>query len=315
MTSSGDIIQEAQAFCDGFNADYEIKHAQYEKQFWATKMALSNTSDTVYSAENLSQTKKEMENLLADPQTRQKAESLRDQLLAAGGDADSELMRTLNIIIRTCNCYDMSSAPQAKALREECSVLESKLEMARNQMKLGYTTVGAGADEPPRFQEASSVGLRNLLRTSSDEAVRRAAYEGLRSIGPFVLEHGFVEIIKLRNRMAKALGFLDYYDYKVSAAEGFGKVQLFGMLDGLEQGTRPIMVKARQELAARFGDDALKPWNTSFMMAGSIIAKMDPYFPFSKSVERYVRSYAALQIGYRGATMNLDLLDRKNKYR
>ena len=42
--------------------------------------------------------------------------------------------------------------------------------------------------------------------------------------------------------------------------------------------------------------------------------KQDPYFPFSKSVENYMRSYAAMRISYCGATMTLDLLDRKNKY-
>ena len=187
-------------------------------------------------------------------------------------------------------------------------MLESQLEMARNKMKLGYTVEGA------EYQEASSVGLRNLMRTAEDEAVRKAAYEGLRSIGPFVLEHGFVDIIKLRNQGAKALGFLDFYDYKVTNAEGFGKLKLFEILDELEAGTRAIMVQARTELATQYGKEALHPWNTGFMVAGSTIAKMDPYFPFAKSVERYVRSYAALGIDYRGATMNLDLLDRQNKY-
>jgi Peptidase family M3 len=103
-------------------------------------------------------------------------------------------------------------------------------------------------------------------------------------------------------------------DYKVTNAEGFGKQKLFEILDGLETGTRPIMVNARKELASRFGDDSLEPWNTSYKMAGSIVVKMDPYFPFSKSVENYVRSYAALGISYQGATMNLDLLDRPKKY-
>jgi len=308
MSSSASIAQEAQAFCNAFNAEYEVKHEAFERQFWGTKMALS---DPIFTAENLSQTKQEMENLLADPSVRQKAEAFRQQLLEQQQPQDdassSDLMKTLNIIIRTCHCYDMSSAPQAKALREECSSLESQLEMARNQMKLGYKV----GDE---FKEASSVGLRNLLRTDSDETVRKAAYEGLRSIGPFVLENGFVEIIKLRNQVAKALGFIDYYDYKVQNAEGFGKMKLFEMLDGLEEGTRPIMVEARKELVKRYGEPALQPWNTGFLMSGSIITKMDPYFPFSKSVERYVRSYAALGIGYKGATMNLDLLDRQNKY-
>merc|ERR1719230_858147 len=50
------------------------------------------------------------------------------------------------------------------------------------------------------------------------------------------------------------------------------------------------------------------------MMAGDITAKMDPYFPFEKSVEQWGRSFAALGISYAGASMNLDLLDRKGKY-
>jgi Angiotensin-converting enzyme len=193
---------EAQVFVDTFNQDYEAKHEAFEKQFWGTKMNLASTSETVYSAENLSKTKAEMENLLSDPETRQQAEHLRRSLPE---EAPADLKKTLDIIIRTCHCYDMSSAPEAKKLREETGVLESQLEMARNQMKLGYTASDGS------FHAQSSVGLRNLMRTSADEAVRKAAYEGLRSIGPFVLGHGFVEIIKLRNKVAKNLGFIDYY--------------------------------------------------------------------------------------------------------
>jgi hypothetical protein len=42
-----------------------------------------------------------------------------------------------------------------------------------------------------------------------------------------------------RNQLARKLGFIDYYDYKVTAAEGFGKKALFEILDGLELRTRP----------------------------------------------------------------------------
>ena len=88
---------------------------------------------------------------------------------------------------------------------------------------------------------------------------------------------------------------------------------MFEILDGLEKGTRPIMEKARQELAKRHGKDALEPWNISYKMAGSIVKKLDPYFPFEKSVERYAKCYAALNISYEGSTLNLDLLDREKK--
>eukprot|EP00536_Pseudo-nitzschia_multiseries_P002496 jgi/Psemu1/235748/estExt_Genewise1.C_330129 len=175
-------------------------------------------------------------------------------------------------------------------------------------MTLGYT------DESGEYKQASSVGLRTVLTTASSESVRKSAYEGLRSIGPFVCSNGFLEIVQLRNKLARMLGFEDYYDYTVTNAEGFSKSKLFEILDGLEEGTRPLMVKARKTLEEMHGPKALDPWNKSYMMAGSVVKKMDPYFPFSKSVENYLRSYAAMKIGYSNATMTLDLLDRKNKY-
>jgi hypothetical protein len=117
-----------------------------------------------------------------------------------------------------------------------------------------------------------------------------------------------------RKVRGKALGFEYYNDYKVTNAEGFGKAKLFAILDGLEEDTQPIMAKAREEFAKRYGDYELEPWNMSYKMRGSIVVKMDPYFPFSKAVERYVCSYGAMNITYQGATMNLDLLDRTKKY-
>ena len=38
----------------------------------------------------------------------------------------------------------------------------------------------------------------------------------MRTIGPFVAER-FLEIVKCRNRLAKSLGYIDYYDFKVMA--------------------------------------------------------------------------------------------------
>ena len=223
-------------------------------------MALASRDEVTFSSEELSRTKKEMEDLLSDPKVLNEAKQLRENLPS---DAPIDLVKTLDIIIRTCTCNDMSSSPEAKTIREETSKIESDLEMARNSMKLGYTDPSTG-----EFHEMSSVGLRNLMRTSSDEAVRKAAYEGLRSIGPFVCSNGFVDIVKKRNQLAKQLGFVDYYDYKVTNAEGFGKEKLFEILDGLEEGTRPLMEEGRKELERRFGPSALDPWNTSFMMAG-----------------------------------------------
>ena len=179
---------------------------------------------------------------------------------------------------RTFGCYIMESE-EAKALRAEATKIEGQLESARNKLTLGATIDG-------KFEEMSSVGLRNKVRVDADEKVRKACYEGLATIGDFVTANGFVELVKVRNRMAKKLGFINFYDYKVTNAEGFGVKALFEILDTLEEGTRPIMEAARKRFAEeKGGANALEPWNLSFLMAGDVTRRMDPFFPFEKSGE------------------------------
>ena len=166
----------------------------------------------------------------------------------------------------------MSECPGAQEIRNETSQIEAELGEKRNFMNLGYSVV---KDSKEEFVEASSVELRNLMRTSDDVDIRKAAYEGLRSIGPFVCENGFCEIVKNRNRLAKSLGKEDYYDYTIQNAEGFDKARLFEILDDLEVSSRPLMEIARKELAKRHGADALLPYNMGYMMAGDVVKKMD----------------------------------------
>jgi hypothetical protein len=284
-STDDDAHAKAQIFVNTFNKNYAEKHEEFENQFWGTKMALSSTDDVTYSTDLLSKTKKDMEDLLSNPDLLNEAKTYRDTLLLSHGDdgdgddddtssnkkssSDSDLLKVLNIIIRTCQCNEFPTK-ETKTIREETNKLEGILEKARNEMTtLGYK------DDKGTFTSASSVGLRTIMRTSSDESVRKSAYEdGLRSIGSFVLDNGFIEIIKLRNQLGKLLGYEDYYDYTVSNSEGFSKVKLFEILDGLEEGTRPLMIKARQELVNEHGQKALEPWNTGYMMAGSVIKKM-----------------------------------------
>lgn len=296
-------------FIETTNEGYEKVHRSFEEQFWGTKMALSNGTPladgkgpATYSTEELTRTKMEMEAFLAD-----KAKLLQTrEFLSKSADLSADQIKTLKMFERTFGCYIMES-DVAKAKREECMTLEGALESKRNKMKLG-------AELKDGFAEMSSVGLRNKMRTSPDETERKACYEGLRSIGPFICASGFADVVKARNVMAKALGYVDYYDYKVTQAEGFNKARLFEILDTLEVGTRDIMLKARAQLAASKGASALDPWNTGYMMAGDLTKRMDPYFPFEKSVEMWGRSFGNLGISYKKATMDLDLLDRKNKY-
>eukprot|EP00756_Hemistasia_phaeocysticola_P023965 Hpha_TRINITY_DN15920_c0_g1::TRINITY_DN15920_c0_g1_i3::g.72244::m.72244 len=287
--------KEIQAFIVQQNEQYDRLHKSFEENFWAVKMALKG-----HSSDELTKTKTEYESYLRDKANLQKVRSMMD-------GATPEQMHILKVMERTFLCY-LIEDPEAAALKDKITDLESKLEEKRNTMKLGYKDPKTG-----ELQEASSVLLSTKMATSDDEAVRKACYEGLSDIPKFIAED-FAEIVRLRIRLAKMLGQKNFYDYKVNASEGFGVDRLFEILDGLEQDSRELNVAARKRIAEEKGEWALEPWNTGYALAGSLTKEQDPYFQFTEAVDAWARSFAALGIQYKGATMNLDLVDRKGKY-
>jgi hypothetical protein len=280
-----------------FNRSYESKHKGYEDNFWATKMNLAGCS-----SEKLTSSKSELDSFLGDKEVLSR---VRQEL--AGKDLTPEQLKALKIFERTLMC-NIIEDPVSRELRETINRLESELAMDRNSMPLGYTDPETG-----EFKRASSVQLRNTMRTADSEPLRRACLEGLRSIGPFVCDK-FCEIVRLRNQFARGLGYQCFYDMKVSQSEGFDKKTLFGILDGLEADTRPILKQALEALRTSKGAAAAEPHNLGYTLSGDVSKLKDPYFPFENAVDVWTRSFAALGISYRGATMRLDLCDREGKY-
>ena len=67
-------------------------------------------------------------------------------------------------------------------------------------MELGYQDPAEG------FQRCSSVKLGTMLVSETDAALRRAAWEGLRSIEGHVLQNGFLDVVRKRNQLGRMLG-------------------------------------------------------------------------------------------------------------
>ena len=274
-------------------------HTTKENLFWETKMGLGADPD----ATQLKLSKAE----IGVTQFLQNAETLRN-LTKIAPPADKNEGKVLHGWIRLFQANAIED-PKAQALSEEIIGLEGDLQAIRGAMKLGYTDPKTGA-----FVAASSNVLSNMVLIETDEAMRKAAFEGRRSIEPFAIENGFLEIVKKRNELGRMLGFEDYYDMKVQRTEGFSKKELFRLLDDLEERTRDVARASIENYAKERGADAIKPWNFQHFRMGSISEERDQYFPFENSLGDWVRSFAALGIRYRGATLTLDLIDRKGKY-
>ena len=117
------------------------------------------------------------------------------------------------------------------------------------------------------------------MKTADDEATRKAAWQGLRSLGPWVVQNGFCEMVKLRNAMARKLGYEDFYDYKVTQAEGFGKQRLFHILDTLLAGSERS--SPRRASSSRRRAPPRSRWNMGWMMAGDAESRWTRTFPSS----------------------------------
>ncbi|MBI1851935.1 MAG: peptidase M3 [Planctomycetes bacterium] len=288
---------------DDLNEAYARVHTAKEDAFWVMKMGLADDRDAAqrdFDAREIA-----LLRFLQDPEGPAR---VRRELVAAAerGATEDELVG-LRGWLRTFEAHVIESA-DARARSEEIVAAEGRLNRARGEMNLGYRDPDKG------FVRASSVKLGTMLRAETDERLRRAAWDGLRSIEPHVLANGFLDVVRQRNRLGRMLGAEDYYDWKARRVEGLTKAQIFALLDELERATRERGRTSIDELRARVGAAQVTPWNATYLISGDVTREQDPYFPFAAAIERWGRSFAALGVDFAGADMVLDLLDRAGKY-
>jgi peptidyl-dipeptidase A len=120
-------------------------------------------------------------------------------------------------------------------------------EAAQTERLYGYTFRIDSAEVTPNE-------IDEILRTSTDLAERRAAWEASKAIGPTLTE-GLAELRDLRNGTVQALGFEDFFAYQV---QDYGQTsdemlaQMRQINDELRPLYRELHTWARYELAARY---------------------------------------------------------------
>ena len=286
-------------FLDDLNHAYERVHTAKEDAFWVALMGLDPDTDAAR------QRKQEAEvawnRFLQDPDRLAAVE----QALAEA--TDPEAVTALQGWRTTLRAHALASA-DARALHEDIVATEGSVAAARAGMDLGYTSPDG------TFTKASSVKLGMMLKSEADPALREAAWRGLGSIETFVLENGFLDLVRKRNAIARQHGFSDYYAWSTQRTEQLDADTIFGLLDDLERATRDAAQRAVDDLVAKHGPDARKPWNLLYFGSGDALAEQDPYFSFADAVDRWGRSFAAMGVDYRDAELVLDLVDREGKY-
>ncbi|MEI8133452.1 MAG: M3 family metallopeptidase [bacterium] len=294
-------MTEISLYLHELSTNFLAVHTHKEDAFWEAKMGLG--ADPAISQQKCSDAEIAVSKFIQD---NGKLKRLRE--LQSNNTASADERIALNGWTKFFEANVIESA-DAQELAQRIIQMEGDLLVKRGGMGLGYIHPETGV-----HINASTNELSNMLISESDESFREAAYNGLLSIGPFVLTNGFIEIIKARNELGRSCGYEDYYDYKVQKAEGISKRKLFELLDDLEVRTREANTKAVNDFIAEKSEAARKPWNFRFYQSGDLAKETDPYHPFSLSLERWARSFSAMNITYRHASLTLDLVDRSGKY-
>ncbi len=277
---------------------YCALHEAKEDLFWVTKMDLAEDADD--ANRKMASAEIALNRFLQDPD---RLSSLRG--LSPGDEREARVLRGWVRVFESNTIED----PKARALSEEIVELESQIGARRKVMNLGYVD-----PDTKQLVRASTNKLYLVQRTDRDEARRKAAHEALRSIEPFVLEAGFLDLVTKRNRLARMLGYEDYYAYRLWTLERMTKERLFGLFDELSRRTKSACDAALARFSSAHGDGALEPYNFVFHRAGELTRELDPYYRFGQALERWARAFVALGVRYRGATLTLDLVDRPGKY-
>ena len=292
----------ARTVFDTLNTDYLAVHKAKEDLFWGTYMAVSSDDAGFARAEEA------YKNFISDPA---RLATVRKALTGLGDTDADEATASLRHGLRgwlalfECNIIDSDAA---RTMMAELIQLESDLFAKRRELVLRHT------NEAGTVEDATLSMLSTNMGSNPNEEARKSSHDALMQLEQWVLTNGLLEIVKKRNAFARAQGFPNYFDYKVQKNEQMSADHLFTILDDFEERTRVANTRALNDLVQTHGATATQPWNLRFFVSGDVTRQFDPYLSFAKGLERWLQSFRKLGIAYRGATMQLDLLERKGKY-
>jgi hypothetical protein len=295
-------MKNARTFFDQINQDYLQIHRKEGELFWLTHTGQSDEHDAQRAAGLARKTFLADSRLLA--QTREHLARVEATQQSAERDA---LVSGLRGWVAAFEGNAMGSE-RASTLLAELIAMDADLFAHRQAYKMHH--IGASG----RTEEASPAALRSNLASNPDEASRKSSHEALSGLERWVLENGFLEIVAKRNELARELGYRDFFDYRLRTNSGMSPEQLFAIFDEFERNTRNTHFASMDRLVSEYGDEVLQPHNLPFRVRGGAALKADAYFPFSKALERWAESFRRLGVSYRGARIEIDLLDRPGKF-
>jgi len=287
----------AKDYFNQLNDEYLSLHKEKENLFWQTYMGTSDQHDAFAQAES------DLNAFISAPIRITHTREFMAQV-------DKNDPDTLHGLKGWLSFFE-ANAIESESGREKMSALiKSEAELfAKRQKYIMHFQNDNGIKTP-----ASLTVLSANISNSDSEGVRQTSHQALLNLEQWVLENGYIELVKQRNEFARDQGYKNFFDYKINKTEQMSCDELFRILDDFEKETRDGNLKSIETLVHAKGIKAKLGHNFRFMYSGDANRELDAYVPFAKSLQRWVKSFGRLNIDYSGAELTLDLLDREGKF-
>jgi peptidyl-dipeptidase A len=224
----------------------------------------------------------------------------------AGNIKDSLLQRQLILLFNNYLINQMDTALMQK-------IVEKSAEIS-NKFNVFRGTING--------KEVTDNELVDILQKETNNAKRKKAWEASKMVGKAVAPM-LIELAKLRNEAARQLGFKNYYEMSLIAAEQ-SESEIIAIFDELKKLTdtpfRQLKSDIDSKLAKKWGIKVseMRPWHYQdrfFQEAPQVgTINLDKYFK-SKKVDEIASSfYAHINLPVEDVLKNSDLYERKGKY-
>jgi peptidyl-dipeptidase A len=291
-----DAENEFRALRDAYLEKFKPIWTQAQQAWWEANVT---GSDEAYARKKDADTR--LLELHSDRERFARIESLRK----AGALTDPVQLRELDVMYRS-----HLPAQADPELSRRVIVLSNEVEQIFNTHR---SRVGE--------RELSENDVREILGHSTDPAAVEAAWKGYMAVGQKV-EGRLRELVALRNRIARELGFENFFSMQLAIQEIDGK-ELFRLFDELDGLTREPFAQMKSELdrerAARFGlsPAELRPWHFGDLFfqeapsAGEV--NLDELFAQADLIELTRRYYAGIGLPCEDILQRSDLFEKPGK--
>jgi len=196
--------------------------------------------------------------------------------------ADTTAFAELKALKKAKDAGEISDPQQARSIdllylmyleKQVDPALLKKVVAKANAVEKAFNIYRANVDG----KELADSEVRKVLKESTNSDRRKAVWEASKGVGGIVAAD-LMELVKLRNQTATALGFKNYHALQLylNEQDGDSLIKLFDDLDTLTRGPfQAAKAEIDGKLAARYGIsvDQLRPWHY-----------YDPFFQESPAV-------------------------------